>query len=322
MGDLESLERFIPPENMVMPDEGARKIDSVWRYHKYQGYGKSIETYGKPGDVKEFADRAQLVNYDQYRALMEGHLAHMWDWYTGLIIWKTQNPWTALRGQMYDYYLDPNAGLYGLHHANEPLHVMCNPADGMLWVVNNTFRPRHDLMVQARTFDIAGEDSLVFQWFVEIGPSSVQKIDTITNALRRVFAREGGFLDLRLLDVSRNVLSQNLYWYPDSSEVYSGLQHMAEAHVKAEARRVGEGRIEVSIDNPAGGPLAFFLRIALVSGESRKRILPVFYGDNYVSVAPGEKRTLSIEYSPGVSSAGALVSISGWNVGLRYLSVK
>jgi hypothetical protein len=322
MGDRESLERFIPPENMVMPDEGSRKADSVWRYHKYQGYGKSIEAYGKPGDVKEFADRAQLVNYDQYRALMEGHLAHMWEWYTGVIIWKTQNPWTALRGQMYDYYLDPNAGLYGLRHANEPLHVMCSPADGMLWVVNNTFRPQHDLMVQARIFDTAGKDSLILQWFVEIGPSSVQKIDTIMNPLKRAFAREGGFLSLRLLDVSRNVLSQNLYWYPDSSEVYSGLQHMAEAHVKAEARRVGEGRIEVSFDNPAGGPLAFFLRIALVNGESRKRILPVFYGDNYVSVAPGEKRTLSIEYSPGVSSAGALVSISGWNVGLRYLSIE
>ncbi len=195
MGDLESLERFIPPENMVMPDEGSRKIDSVWRFHKYPWYGKSIEAYGKPGDVKDFADRAQLVNYDQYRALMEGHLAHMWEWYTGVIIWKTQNPWTAMRGQMYDYYLDPNAGLYGLHHANEPLHVMCSPADGMLWVVNNTFRPQHDLMVQARTFDIAGKDSLILQWFVEIGPSSVQKIDTIVNALEDSLCAGGRILE-------------------------------------------------------------------------------------------------------------------------------
>ena len=37
---------------------------------------------------------------------MEGFSSHMWEWYTGTIIWKTQNPWTALRGQMYDYYLD------------------------------------------------------------------------------------------------------------------------------------------------------------------------------------------------------------------------
>ncbi len=321
-GDYESLKRFLPPGNMVIPDDAGKRIDSVWRYHKYSGYGKSIDAYGKPEDLKKYADRAQLVNYDQYRALMEGHLAHMWEWYTGVIIWKTQNPWTALRGQMYDCFLDPNAGLYGLHHANEPLHVMCNPADGMLMVVNSTFHPCHDLMVQARTFDCAGKDSLIFQWVVEIGPTSVQKIDTIKSRLKKAVGGEGGFLNLRLIDASRQVLSQNLYWLQDSTGVYTGLQHMAKAKVKAKARKVGEGRIEVSIENPAGGPLAFFLRIALVSGKSRERILPVFYRDNYVSVAPGEKQTLSIEHSPQVSSAGALVSISGWNIDEEYLGIE
>jgi hypothetical protein len=322
LGDIESLERFIPRENMVMPDEGARKIDSVWRYHKYHGYGPSIAAYGKPRDVRDFAERAQLVNYDQYRALMEGHFAHMWDWYTGIIIWKTQNPWTAMRGQMYDYYLDPNAGLYGLHHANEPLHVMCSPMDDMLFVVNNTFRPRHDLMLQARTFDIAGKDSLVFQWFVEISPSAVQRIDTITTALKKCFGREGGFLSLRLLDISRNVLSHNLYWYPDSAGIYSGLQRLPEAKVKVMARRAGEGRTEVIIENPAGGPLAFFLRISLLDANSKKRILPVFYSDNYVSVEPGERQTYIIEHAPDAGPAGSLLSIKGWNVSEQFLGIE
>ena len=320
LGDYESLKRFIPPENLKFPGDDGKKIDSVWRYHKYLGYAEQIDAYGKPRDVKQFADRAQLVNYDQYRALMEGHLAHMWDWYTGIIIWKTQNPWTALRGQMYDYYLDPNAGLYGLHHANEPLHVMRNPADGMLMVVNNTFYPCHDLMVQARIIDRAGKDSLVFQWFVEMSPNSVQKIDTVRSSLQAI-ASEGGFLNLRLLDASRQMLSENLYWLPDSTGVYAALQHMAEANVKAEARRVTEGRIEVSIENPIGGPLAFFLRIALVSEGSKERILPVFYRDNYVSVMPGEKQILSIEHSPQVGPLDALVSISGWNVREEYLRI-
>jgi hypothetical protein len=189
-------------------------------------------------------------------------------------------------------------------------------------VVNSTFHPCHDLMVQARTFDCAGKDSLIFQWVVEIGPTSVQKIDTIKSRLKKAVGGEGGFLNLRLIDASRQVLSQNLYWLQDSTGVYTGLQHMAKAKVKAKARKVGEGRIEVSIENPAGGPLAFFLRIALVSGKSRERILPVFYRDNYVSVAPGEKQTLSIEHSPQVSSAGALVSISGWNIDEEYLGIE
>jgi mannosylglycoprotein endo-beta-mannosidase len=321
LGDIASLERFIPQGNMVVPDEAGRRIDSVWRYHKYGGYGGSIDTYGKPKDVKGFTDRAQLVNYDQYRALMEGHLAHMWEWYTGVIIWKTQNPWSAMRGQMYDPWLDPNGGLYGLHHANVPLHIMCNPADGMLMVVNNTFNPRHDLMVQARTFDHAGKDSLVFQWFVEVGPTTVQKIDTIRRILKRVFAGEGGFLELRLSDVSRHLLDRNLYWFPDSSGVHSGMQRMAAPDVKVSARNTVEGKIDVTIENPPGGPLAFFLRVSLVNEASGKRILPVFYSDNYISVLPDEKRTITIECPPRSRIPGALVSISGWNVPERRIRI-
>jgi hypothetical protein len=78
----------------------------------------------------------------------------------------------------------------------------------------------------------------------------------------------------------------------------------------------------VSIENPAGGPLAFFLRMSLVNGESKKRILPVFYRDNYVSIPPGEKQMFTIEHPPGVRSAGALVSISGWNVSEQHVRIE
>ena len=112
--------------------------------------------YGPVKDLEDFANKAQLVNYDQYRALMEGFSAHMWDWYTGAIIWKTQNPWTAMRGQMYDYYLDPNACLYGLHCGSEPLHIMYDPVTGMTMIANNTFRTHRDLMMQVIVTDMAG----------------------------------------------------------------------------------------------------------------------------------------------------------------------
>ncbi len=112
VGDYESLERFMPEANRVVPADrrGPEDVtDSVWNYHKYISYEHSLEPYGKPADIKDFTQKAQLVNYDQYRALIEGFSSHMWEWYTGVIIWKTQNPWTAMRGQTYDYYLDPNA---------------------------------------------------------------------------------------------------------------------------------------------------------------------------------------------------------------------
>jgi mannosylglycoprotein endo-beta-mannosidase len=321
MGDFESLERFIPAENLTTIPAW-RNVDSVWRYHKYSGYGRYIDVYGTQKSVGEFTEKAQLVNFDQYRALMEGHLSHMWGWYTGLIIWKTQNPWTAIRGQMYDYYLDPNASLYGLHHANEPLHVMLSPIDSMIYVVNNTFEPCHDLMVQGRTVDFTGRDSLVFQWFVELSPSCVQKIQTVRRQLATILGAAGGFFDLRLLNTSQELLSENLYWFPDTTGHYSGLQRMDEAKVATIAKQVRDGRIEVRIDNPAGNPLAFFQRLSLIDRTTKKRLLPVFYSDNYVSVLPGQSRLVSLEFPADLDIRNAAVAMRGWNVPERYIEIQ
>jgi hypothetical protein len=71
---------------------------------------------------------------------------------------------------MYDYCLDPNACLYGLHCGSEPLHVMYDPVEGMTMIANNTFRSHRNLMMEIKTYDMSGRDSLLTQAFFEIGP--------------------------------------------------------------------------------------------------------------------------------------------------------
>ena len=339
MGDYESLERFIPEDHLVAPSYPG-KTDPVWAYHKYIGYDSSIYAYGPVKNLKDFAEKAQLVNYDQYRALMEGFSSHMWEWYTGVIIWKTQNPWTALRGQMYDYYLDVNAGLYGLHSGSEPLHVMYDPVEGMVMMVNNTFRTRRDLMLQVRVFDMQGKGKLLTQQFFEVGPTVAKKYLPIKRMLDELRANEGVFLSLRLLDVHRQVVSDNLYWLPDSTGQYSGLRAMAKSWMTVEAKVAPEAdagelgapkmkRIVVTLHNPSIDPVAFFNRISLINPATKLRVLPVFYSDNYVSVLPGESKTIVLEYTPDAVEAAAgtppgaganarsralQVSVRGWNV--------
>ncbi|MGX5853672.1 glycoside hydrolase family 2 protein [Dyadobacter jiangsuensis] len=316
VGDHHSLERFLPEANRVAPQYSAEtrreKVDSVWQYHKYIGYDGSIEPYGKATDMRDFGKKAQLVNFDQYRALMEGFSAHMWDWYTGVIIWKTQNPWTSLRGQMYDYYLDPNACLYGLHSGSEPLHVMYNPADTAVAIVNNTFKHQYDLMLVINAIDMKGNVKNLTQVFVEIGPSTTRKIIDINREIREMAQKEGMFLSLRLLNLDRKPVSDNLYWLPDAAGKYSGLQTMPDSKATATARIVSSGKVEVTLQNPANAPLAFFNRIALVDPNTKKRILPVFYDDNYVSVLPGESKTVLLEYT-AKNGLTPVVSVEGWN---------
>ncbi|MBW3128599.1 glycoside hydrolase family 2 protein [Hymenobacter profundi] len=327
VGDEESLARFVPPANMVPPRYlGADKkpteaVDSVWQYHLYIGYEDHLLPYGAPKNVRDFGLKAQLVNYDQYRALMEGFSSHMWEWYTGSIIWKTQNPWTALRGQMYDYYLDPNACLYGLRSGSEPLHVMYNPVDSAVVLVNNTFETKRDLMLVVDAYDMAGKKTSLTQVIVEINPSQAKKYLPIAGTMRKLAKEKGTFLMLQLQDLNKQPVSQNFYWIPDAKGQYSGLQTMNKAPLGLSARQTAPGKVEVTLTNPANQPVAFFNRVSLVNQQTQKRVLPTFYSDNYVSVLPGERKTVTLDYTPGAEVGTPAVSVEGWNVAKQVVPV-
>jgi hypothetical protein len=314
-GDYESLQRFLPKENLVAPVY-KEKMDPVWDYHKYIGYDSSVYAYGPIKDLRDFAEKAQLVNYDQYRALMEGFSSHMWDWYTGAIIWKTQNPWTALRGQMYDYYLDVNACLYGLHNGGEPLHIQYDPVTGMTMIVNNTFRTVRDLMMQVRVIDMTGKSKLLTQVFSEAGPAMAKNYVPVGRQVNTMRKLEGAFLSLRLVNEKQQTVSDNFYWLPDSAGNYSGLQHMAKANPNVEVGRE-KGHFTVTLRNPANGPVAFFNRVSLVDAKTKQRLLPVFYSDNYFSVLPGESKTITLDH-PSRAGETPMVSVRGWNVEEKF----
>ncbi|WP_295721144.1 glycoside hydrolase family 2 TIM barrel-domain containing protein [Mucilaginibacter sp.] len=319
VGDYESLKRFIPTANMVPPvydeDTHKNKVDSVWDYHKYIGYDTSINKYGKAKSAADFAMKAQLVNYDQYRGLAEGFTSHMWDWYTGFIIWKTQNPWTAMRGQMYDYYLDPNACLYGLHNGSAPFHIMYNPINGNIMVANNTFKARRSMMMVVKTYDMQGKENLLTQVFADINANTVKKYFSVKGAVDKLAAKEGVFLSLQLLDEDKKVITDNTYWIPDSKGAFSGLQKMKTEELSVKAKYLKPGRVEVTLVNKENSVLAFFNRVSLVDADSKARILPAFYSNNYITVLPGEEKKVIVEYNAAANNKKLVVSVDGWNDG-------
>ena len=315
----------MPAADMIVPEYdaiiGKTKTDPVWEYHKYIGYDSFIDKYGKPKNTEDFTNKAQLVNYDQYRALMEGFSSHMWDWYTGVIIWKTQNPWTALRGQMYDYYLDPNACLYGLHNGSEPLHIMYNQSDGMVMVANNTFKTYTNMMIVVKSYDMNGAENVLSQVFSDVTPTTTKRYFSITEDIDKLKKKDGCFLDLELLDKDKKTISQNIYWLPDEKGEYSGLQKIASSQLQTTAKQIALGKVEVTLANPANAPVAFFNRLSLVDIQTGSRLLPVFYSDNYVSVLPGEHKKIIIDYDTNQYKQLPLVSISGWNLKEQKINI-
>jgi hypothetical protein len=97
---------------------------------------------------------------------------------------------------------------------------------------------------------------------------------------------------------------------------------MSAAKVTITAQKAGPDSIAVKISNPANGPVAFFNRVSLIDSQTKKRILPVFYNDNYVSVLPGEDKVVTISGSMVGKSSNAAVTVYGWNVPEQIINIK
>ena len=155
--EVESMRAIMTEEDLAaFPRKGMAR-NYTWRYHKDLGYRDHLERYGEVNDIETYCKYAQVVNYDQYRSFMEGWTSRMWDWYTGILIWKTQNPWTSLRGQMYDWFLDVNASLYGTRKGCEPLHAYYNPVTRKVGVLNTTLKEHPGLSLVARIYNLDGK---------------------------------------------------------------------------------------------------------------------------------------------------------------------
>ena len=54
-----------------------------------------IYALGQPQGAEEYCEYAAVVQHMQYKALVEGFLARMWEYYTAMVMWKSQSPWSA-----------------------------------------------------------------------------------------------------------------------------------------------------------------------------------------------------------------------------------
>lgn len=76
-------------------------------------------------------------------------------------------------------------------------------------------------------------------------------------------------------------------------------------------------RAVVILTNP-GPSLAFFVRLRVLQSPGGAEILPSTWSDNYVSLLPGETRTLTARWRPeDAPGATPAVSVDGWNIVLK-----
>ena len=310
MPNVETMRRIMEEKDLVPP--GRRGENPIWKYHKYIGYDDFIDQYGKAEGIDDFCKKAQLVNYEQYRALQEGFNAKMWTAYSGMLVWKNQNPWTALRGQFYDVFLEQNGGFYGYQHGAKPLHVQLNLNDSSVCLVNQTVFDHKELTISSELFDIHGNLLSGDQYKTSIPANSVSmqhkiKSEKVTD---KVF-----FLRLKLLGEDKMVKDENFYWLSKSGRSFEKLNELAQTSVQTKLSINATGDKVVSVSNP-GKETAFFIRLKMIDGKSGQLALPIFFSDNYFTLLPGESREISIDFKllpENFKPEDLQLCLEGWN---------
>jgi mannosylglycoprotein endo-beta-mannosidase len=307
--NYDGLKKIIPEDEMIPPQSS--RAGKSWAYHKYLPLLDFPDRYGKVKDIRDFCLKAQIVSYEQYRALQEGFNYKMWDWYSGMLVWKNQNPWTALRGFFYDYYLDYTGGYFGYKHGAAPVHIQLNLNDSVVCVLNQTAGRLSSITSVIRLYDMHGK--LLSE---QKKPVTLEAHDMIL--LNKIDLPKAGyevfFLKLQLTDQGK-VLDENLYWLSNKPRSYDKLNELEKVSLKTAINKNDEGHAVIVISNPKN-ETAFFIRLKIMNAKN-ELVLPSYFTDNYFTLLPGDEKQVELDFSTNKSpdSHDALkLVVEGWNV--------
>jgi hypothetical protein len=313
----------VPPvESMraMMPEKDLWPISDMWAVHDYQEprsplYTVRIEQrYGRPEGVEDYCRKAQMVNLESAKAMFECLRSRQGG---GQLIWMTQAAWPALICQLYDYYFEQTAAFFGAKAACEPLHILWDQASKVVKVANNTTTAHSALKAEGWIYDLDGHERWHQGKDLSVPVSSAKDCFPLSMSAsmdRVCFVR-------LLLRQEDKILSENFYWSPTKQGDCKDLDSLKEASLSIRTRSEVAGNervITVNVSNPGFIP-AIAIRLMLVDGEARERVLPAFYEDNYFSLLPHAEKTVRIHVpSKVVGREGPKISLTGWNVRPEY----
>lgn len=311
-------------------------ISDAWSYHDWhQSGGGDVHTlmqhmdvqFGKSTSLQDFERRIQMFNYVDHKAIFEGLYQHLWEPNSGRMLWMTHPAWPSTMWQIYSSDYDTQASFYGVKKANAPLHIQMDLSDYNVAIVNTTLIERSNLQVRATMFSPRGE--IINQVDGTVSALANSTVSWIHLPLGRIFNRDPLiFVRLEMKDGSGHLLADNFYWTAREEKAFQGLNDLATANIQAEAvmgetvpSLAGKERtFVVTLSNRGTNPaLALKLTLARADGS---RVLPAYYSDNYVSLMPGEKRTVTVNAPCDICGTEALhFSLRGWNEKEKLIGV-
>jgi Exo-beta-D-glucosaminidase Ig-fold domain/Glycosyl hydrolases family 2/Glycosyl hydrolases family 2, sugar binding domain/Glycosyl hydrolases family 2, TIM barrel domain len=308
----------------MMPQKDWETINDDWAEHDLakgaqRGNlypGVIADRYGKIANLADFVRKAQLANYEAFRAMYEGRNAKMFHPSTGVLTWMSHPAQPSFVWQLYHYDLEPNSSLFAVRKAGEMVHIQLNESNGQLEVINNAPEALDGATAHLALYNLEGTIAYQHNTPVHAAPSAETNLGEVAwpANLSPVY-----FVKLELRDKTGKLLSDNFYWraLPQRQDNLQALNQLAPITLEAKATRAdsdGKCQLTITLHNP-GTQVALMAHLQLRRKQSGGRVLPVYYSDNYVSLVPNESKTITIEAAEAdLKGDSPLVVVDGWNV--------
>jgi hypothetical protein len=237
------------------------------------------------------------------------------------MLWKLNSALPSVVWQIYDWFLEPNAGYYAMQNACEPVHVQFNQDDSTVMVINRTFKGTGKLTAEADVYSVNSKLLYHHSVSVDVNTTGTESAMPLKSVLADI--KELGIVVLNLKDASGKVVSRNAYWTAPENN-YRALNDMPNVGLSATVIKTEKGNKEnkytLQISNNTK-QLAFFVRPQLMAGGDE--VMPSYWSASYFTLAPGQNITLSV--SAPVAKLGAQtpsIAVSGWNVRKEQIGLK
>ena len=315
---LESIQGMMPAKDLDnINDDWAEHDFTAGSGRKYPGIVEA--RYGKIANLADFVRKGQMMNYEGYRAMYEGREAQLFKPVEGILTWMSHPAQPSFVWQIYHYDLEPNAALFGVKKACEQVHIQLNDeGNGTVQVINNLPAAITGAKAHLTVYNMDGTSACQHDYDVTAPPCAETTLGAVEwpSSISPVH-----FVKLELDDASGKLLSDNFYWHATASKPddFTALETLPVMKLDVKtARHESDGKmlLDVTLHNP-GPKVALLAHLQLHRATSQKRVLPTYYSDNYISLAPNEEKTVTVEAAlSDLKGENPLVLMDGWNIGI------
>jgi beta-mannosidase len=252
---------------------------------------------------------------------------------SGLLVWQYNDIWPCLSWSMVDWYGTPKPSYFFQKRSSRPVHISAD-YEKYLWIAGETFRadvnllndtesPVRDCVFSVRLFDVQGGILAGKSGPAQTEANRSAQIGRIEYAIPPSMAGRIFFVSVELKRNDGIKISDSVYPIAVSGtgnseafrNAFDEMNRMPKADLSVSLpleQAMNGGVVPIRISNPSKA-IAFFVRVRL---REESETLLAWYSDNYITLLPGETKTVDLRMETIKSGADlkkVTLEVSGWN---------